>query len=296
MSDNLSGFLGNCEAIPKRVMPIFFLIDTSGSMEGKKIGQVNAAIEEMIPELRDISDSQSDSEIKMAVMKFSTGCEWVTPSLMSLDAFDDWEPLEAEGLTDLGAAFQELNSKLSKDGFMNRSSASSGFHQPVFILLSDGEPTDDWVTALKQLQQNKWYKSSIKIAIAIGDDANCDVLKKAIKNPELLFNVSNVGNLKKVIHFIAVTSSQIASTSAAVTNDNVNKPADITDVAPVAAEQAIAGAIKNAMKEEDSGMSTVSIQATVPSAEPEPVAPVSDAPAFTADVTPSVIPADEEDW
>lgn len=36
MSENLSSFLGNAESIPKRVMPIFFLIDTSGSMEGKK--------------------------------------------------------------------------------------------------------------------------------------------------------------------------------------------------------------------------------------------------------------------
>ena len=91
MSENLSSFLGNAESIPKRVMPIFFLIDTSGSMEGKKIGAVNSAIEELIPDLRHLSESQADSEIKLSVLKFSTGCEWVTPALMSLDAFDDWE-------------------------------------------------------------------------------------------------------------------------------------------------------------------------------------------------------------
>lgn len=43
-------------------MPIFFLIDTSGSMEGKKIGAVNSAIEELIPDLRHLSESQADSE------------------------------------------------------------------------------------------------------------------------------------------------------------------------------------------------------------------------------------------
>ena len=126
MSENLSSFLGNAESIPKRVMPIFFLIDTSGSMEGKKIGAVNSAIEELIPDLRHLSESQADSEIKLSVLKFSTGCEWVTPALMSLDAFDDWEPLDANGLTDLGAAFLELNDKLSKNGFMDRGAASSG--------------------------------------------------------------------------------------------------------------------------------------------------------------------------
>lgn len=128
MSENLSSFLGNAESIPKRVMPIFFLIDTSGSMEGKKIGAVNSAIEELIPDLRHLSESQADSEIKLSVLKFSTGCEWVTPALMSLDAFDDWEPLDANGLTDLGAAFLELNDKLSKNGFISQAQ-----HLPDFM-------------------------------------------------------------------------------------------------------------------------------------------------------------------
>ena len=44
------------EAIPRKTMVLFFLIDTSGSMEGAKIGAVNAAIEEVIPELREISE------------------------------------------------------------------------------------------------------------------------------------------------------------------------------------------------------------------------------------------------
>ena len=128
-------------------------------------------------------------------------------SLMPLDAFDDWAPLDAGGLTDLGAAFTELNEKLSKNGFMDRGSASSGFYAPVIILLSDGGPTDDYLSALKVLKQNKWYKSALKIAIAIGEDANRDVLKKAIGNVELLFSVNDTGNLKKAIRFIAVTSS-----------------------------------------------------------------------------------------
>ena len=45
MSEYISGFLGEAESIPKRILPIFFLIDTSGSMEGKKMGAVNSAIE-----------------------------------------------------------------------------------------------------------------------------------------------------------------------------------------------------------------------------------------------------------
>lgn len=260
MSDNLMGFLGSAEGIPKRVMPIFFIIDTSGSMEGKKIGAVNSAIEELIPDLRHLSDSQADSEIKLGVMTFSTGCEWITPSLMPLDAFDDWAPLDAGGLTDLGAAFTELNEKLSKNGFMDRGSASSGFYAPVIILLSDGGPTDDYLSALKVLKQNKWYKSALKIAIAIGEDANRDVLKKAIGNVELLFSVNDTGNLKKAIRFIAVTSSQIASTSASVSEDNAKEKTDMSDVRSSNAEHQLADAVKAALEENDAGFSAVSAE------------------------------------
>lgn len=38
------GLLDN-ESIPRRKMILFFVIDTSGSMIGKKIGSVNDAIE-----------------------------------------------------------------------------------------------------------------------------------------------------------------------------------------------------------------------------------------------------------
>ena len=267
MSENLSSFLGNAESIPKRVMPIFFLIDTSGSMEGKKIGAVNSAIEELIPDLRHLSESQADSEIKLSVLKFSTGCEWVTPALMSLDAFDDWEPLDANGLTDLGAAFLELNDKLSKNGFMDRGAASSGFYAPVILLLSDGEPTDDYLTALKKLQQNKWYQAALKIAIAIGEDANREVLKKAIRNVELLFTVNDIGSLKKIIRFIAVTSSQIASTSATVSEDSADAPADVKDVRSTSAEHQMAEAAK-VMLEEEKESAYSSIESTEESPEP----------------------------
>jgi uncharacterized protein YegL len=230
-------------------MPVFFLVDTSGSMDGKNIGAVNSAIEEIIPDLRHLSESQADSEIRLAVMQFSSGCEWVTPSLMTLDSFDDWVPLRAGGLTELGAALDELNKKLSKNGFLDRRSASSGFYAPVIILLTDGEPTDDYVNPLKKLQVNKWYQSALKIAIAVGD-ANKEVLKRVVRNIELVINVDDISQLKKVIRFIAVTSSQIASTSATVSEDI--KPSDVKDVRPVQAEKQMVKALETMFEEDNS--------------------------------------------
>lgn len=285
MNDNLSSFLGDAQSIPKRIMPVFFLVDTSGSMDGKNIGAVNSAIEEIIPDLRHLSESQADSEIRLAVMQFSSGCEWVTPSLMSLDSFDDWVPLQAGGLTELGQALEELNNKLSKNGFLERSSASSGYYAPVIILLTDGEPTDDYINPLKKLQENKWYQSALKVAIAVGE-ANKEVLKRVVRNIELVINVDDISQLKKVIRFIAVTSSQIASTSATVSDEN--KPSDVKDVRPIQAEKQMVKALETMFEEDNSGHisgSTV-ISETAVNAEN----------AIPADPSPQSQIDDDDDW
>lgn len=285
MYDNLSSFLGDAQSIPKRIMPVFFLVDTSGSMDGKNIGAVNSAIEEIIPDLRHLSESQADSEIRLAVMQFSSGCEWVTPSLMPLDSFDDWVPLQAGGLTELGQALEELNNKLSKNGFLERSSASSGYYAPVIILLTDGEPTDDYVNPLKKIQENKWYQSALKVAIAVGE-ANKEVLKRVVRNIELVINVDDISQLKKVIRFIAVTSSQIASTSAAISDET--KPSDVKDVRPIQAEKQMVKALETMFEEENSGH--ISINAAVSDTAVNPKNTVSE------NSSPKNQIDDDDDW
>lgn len=285
MYDNLSSFLGDAQSIPKRIMPIFFLVDTSGSMDGKNIGAVNSAIEEIIPDLRHLSESQADSEIRLAVMQFSSGCEWVTPSLMPLDSFDDWVPLQAGGLTELGQALEELNNKLSKNGFLERSSASSGYYAPVIILLTDGEPTDDYVNPLKKIQENKWYQSALKVAIAVGE-ANKEVLKRVVRNIELVINVDDISQLKKVIRFIAVTSSQIASTSAAVSDES--KPSDVKDVRPIQAEKQMVKALETMFEEENAGHISINAAVSDTAANPKNTVSENSSPENQID--------DDDDW
>ena len=56
--------------IPRRTMVLFFLVDVSGSMFGSKIGTVNVAIEEIVPELKDLSENNADAQIKIATLAF----------------------------------------------------------------------------------------------------------------------------------------------------------------------------------------------------------------------------------
>ena len=197
--------------IPRRTMVLFFVVDTSGSMDGSKIGAVNTAIREVIPEIKDVSDSNADALIKIAVLEFSSGARWITANgPVESDQFH-WSNMDAAGVTDFGAACKALNEKLSTKAFMQE---ATGSFAPAVFLLSDGGPTDNWQSELQLLWKNNWFKAAIKVAIAIGDDADKDVLKEFTGTMEAVLEVHNSAALKKMIKFVSVRASQVASKSS----------------------------------------------------------------------------------
>jgi uncharacterized protein YegL len=196
--------------VARRTMTLFFVVDTSGSMEGEKIGILNSAIEDVLPEIRDISATNADAHIKIAVLEFASGTRWVTPMPVEVGDFH-WEYLTADGATYFGEACAELDAKLSRNAFMND---VAGSFAPAIFLMSDGEPVDDWERPLKKLKDNNWFKKAIKVAVAIGHDANRDVLKQFTGNSECVVDANGPEALKKWIRFVSVTASQIGSQSS----------------------------------------------------------------------------------
>ena len=77
--------------------------------------------------------------------------------------------------------------------------------------MSDGQPTDNYEHGLNVLLKNKWFTSGIRTAIAIGADADRDILAQFTGNVEGVYEVNNIEALKNVIRLIAVTSSTIGS-------------------------------------------------------------------------------------
>jgi uncharacterized protein YegL len=200
-------------------MTLFFVIDASGSMGGSKIGAVNAAIEEVIPALKEVSDENADAQIKVAALEFSSGARWITASGPVEASQFHWNYINAGGVTDFGAACKALNEKLSTKGFM---SEAAGSFAPAIFLMSDGEPTDDWQSGLNILKQNHWFKPAVKVAVAIGDDANKEVLKAFTGTIEAVLETHSAAMLKKMIKFVSVRASQVASENAEVRNSQTD--------------------------------------------------------------------------
>ncbi|MBS4026100.1 MAG: VWA domain-containing protein [Clostridia bacterium] len=199
------------EGISKRTMVLFFIIDKSYSMSGSKIGAVNVAVREVIPEIQKIAEDSADANIKIAVLTFSSGAQWMYQS--AIDAKDfQWNGINVDGTTDIGQAFKLLNEKLARNGgFMTD---AAGSYAPAIFLMSDGQPTDEYKKALADLKNNNWFKASLKAAVAIGDDADKDMLAEFTGNLESVLIVHTPEALKKLIRFVSVTASKIGSKSS----------------------------------------------------------------------------------
>jgi uncharacterized protein YegL len=86
---------------------------------------------------------------------------------------------------------------------------------PVLVLISDGQPTDDFGKGLDALLTEPWGKKAVRVAIAIGDDADLDVLRRFIAHPEIEpLQANNPEALVRHIRWVSTAVLQAASSPA----------------------------------------------------------------------------------
>lgn len=209
------------EEIPRRALNIFYLLDTSGSMQGTSIGTLNAAMTETVNVLKEQAVSNADALLKIAVLEFNANCKWVTPNGPEEASDFIWQPLSAGGTTEVGTALKELNDKLSREKFLQ---SMTGNYLPIIIFMTDGEPTDDYRKGLDLIRENKWFKRATKIGFGIGD-ANKEVIAEIVNNPEAVISTDNLETFGRLIKFVSTTASMMVSASK--TNGDDVSGADI---------------------------------------------------------------------
>jgi uncharacterized protein YegL len=201
-------------------------------MKGKKIGELNTVMEELIPEIRRVGEA--DTDVKVAVLTFGTQVRWMYSQPISIEDFE-WARLRADGVTSMGEAFKELSARMSRNSFLNSPSLSFA---PVIFLMTDGYPSDDYKTTLKELQANSWFKFGLKAALGIGQEANDDMLAEFTGSPDNVVHAYSGGQLAQMIKVIAVTSAQIGSKSMTL-SDETNH--ELTEEEVFAAKQKMLG-------------------------------------------------------
>lgn len=188
-------------AMPTRTLTLFILIDTSDSMRGEKIALVNYAMKEISKIIKETSDAAPNANIEVAAATFGNGVNWISPKPQSPDEFiNTWHDVRAGGLSSIGAALNELNQKMSRSEFLGQN--YFGYLNPGVIILSNGNPTDSWQSALRTIKENYWFRDAIKVAFAVGDDANKQVLTDICGSTKKVVAIENYESIENFIKFV----------------------------------------------------------------------------------------------
>ena len=212
-----------------RPIHFFWVVDCSGSMYGEKIGIVNNTIQECIPEMRSAADNNPNAQLLIRALQFSSGASWITSSPVPVEDYG-WEDMEAIGLTELGKAFDLLAAQLSIPPMPERALP------PVIVLLSDGQPTDDYKKSMEKLKKLPWFRKAVKIAISIGQDAFSGAMTSATPTPIVI--PEQVTALAKMIKWASTTASMVSAPSSKPMNSVAASTPAVSASTPAAASGA----------------------------------------------------------
>ena len=195
-----------------RPLPIFLLLDCSGSMSGEKIKTLNQEGKDMIEDFK--GERLSDVNLKICVITFGNTAKVHTElsSLKDLNFVD----LVATGMTPLGGALNLASSIIN-----DKEKVPSKGYRPVVVLVSDGHPNDTWESALNDFITGKRTSKCEKWALGIGQDADKDMLEKFLNDPEK--KVYDASVAKEITKFFKlVTLSTVARSKSVDPNQVVN--------------------------------------------------------------------------
>lgn len=192
-----------------RPLHFVFLLDGSGSMAvDGKIEALNQAVRDALPHLRDLASQNPFVEIFVRAIVFADGSHWHIPEPTPVHDVP-WPPVVAGGYTDLGSALTKVADVLRVPPMETRA------FPPVLVIISDGRPTDDFESGLQRLMSEPWGRRAVRLAIAIGADADLDVLARFIGDPGIPpFSAHDPEQLAYLVRFVSTAASQLASSPA----------------------------------------------------------------------------------
>jgi uncharacterized protein YegL len=157
---------------PENRCPVILLLDTSGSMSGKPIQELNRGLAAFKEDVQ--KDSQASLSVEVAMITFGPIVK-LTQDFVTIDQFTP-PTLEVGGVTPMGAAIEYALDFLEnrKQTYQNNGIL---YYRPWVFLITDGAPTDSWNLAAQRLRQAEAQSRLSFFAVGV-KDADMNILKQ----------------------------------------------------------------------------------------------------------------------
>lgn len=205
--------LPGSEKVAARPLQFMWIVDVSGSMSvDGKIQSLNQAIKDSIPAMRDVAEDNPFAEVFVRAVRFSSGAQWLVANPTPVRDFQ-WKDLSAEGVTDMGAALGLVADSLTVEQMGERG------YPPVLVLISDGQPTDDYKSGIAKVMATNWGRKAVRLAIAIGADADLGALSAFVGDVERpVLKADNAESLTQYIKWVSTIVVQSVSAPTSKTD------------------------------------------------------------------------------
>jgi uncharacterized protein YegL len=156
---------------PEPRCPCILLLDTSGSMQGNPIRELNLGLATFKDEL--VSDGLAAKRVEVCIVTFGP-----VQVINEFQTAEDFYPpvLETTGDTPTGSAIETALSLLQQRKEQYRSYGIS-YYRPWVFLITDGFPTDNWQQAARLVREGEAQKSFAFFAIGV-EGARMDILRQ----------------------------------------------------------------------------------------------------------------------
>jgi uncharacterized protein YegL len=156
---------------PEPRVPCILLLDTSGSMRGQPIMELNTGIARLKDEL--VTDRLASKRVELSIINFGPPqilVDWYTADMFQPPV------LEAANDTPMGAAI-ELAIQRVEDRKQIYKQQGIAYYRPWIWLVSDGAPTDSWYMGAKKVKEGEEARKFAFFAVGV-ENANMEILSK----------------------------------------------------------------------------------------------------------------------
>lgn len=181
-----------------RRLPVYLLLDTSGSMFGEPIEAVRNGVNVLVSTLR--QDPYALETAYLSIITFDSTAKQITP-LTELASFQP-PVIDANGCTALGEALSLLASCVDRE--VTKTTAEvKGDWKPLVFIMTDGVPTDSLTKGLAEFKKRKF---GTVVACAAGAGADTNTLKQITENVVSL-DTADSATIKSFFQWVSASIS-----------------------------------------------------------------------------------------